>query len=150
MQIKRLCPAAACLLLAACAPQTAPAPAHTAQLPASGVTLTLAGCTVAAGETNYFEGDEQAAVPLFDCDAAALLTFTAADGAAPQVEWCFARPEEQGFAYSDAEIYEKVDYVPLPAESGAQYRADTLYSYAVTVTTEAGQDVFILDCRQDG
>ena len=45
---------------------------------------------------------------------------------------------------------EKIDYVLTAGEDGSlQYRLDTAYSFALTVTTAEGSDTLIIDCRRE-
>ena len=94
-------------------------------------------------------GDGQASLPLLRCDGVALLTITGAG--AEQVDLRFALPDTDGVRfYNDNLPSEKIDYVLTAGEDGSlQYRLDTAYSFALTVTTAEGSDTLIIDCRRE-
>ena len=136
--------AAAVLLLCACAPRVDPTPVWQTVLPGSGAGLTIANCAV---EETTTPGDGQASLPLLRCDGVALLTITGAK----QVDLRFALPDTDGVRfYNDNLPSEKIDYVLTAGEDGSlQYRLDTAYSFALTVTTAEGSDTLIIDCRRE-
>ena len=136
--------AAAVLLLCACAPRVDPTPVWQTILPGSGAGLTIANCAV---EETTTPGDGQASLPLLRCDGVALLTITGAE----QVDLRFALPDTDGVRfYNDNLPAEKIDYVLTAGEDGSlQYRLDTAYSFALTVTTAEGSDTLIIDCRRE-
>lgn len=136
--------AAAVLLLCACAPRVDPTPVWQTILPGSGAGLTIANCAV---EETTTPGDGQASLPLLRCDGVALLTITGAE----QVDLRFALPDTDGVRfYNDNLPSEKIDYVLTAGEDGSlQYRLDTAYSFALTVTTAEGSDTLIIDCRRE-
>ena len=63
----------------------------------------------------------------------------------------FALPDTDGVRfYNDNLPAEKIDYVLTAGEDGSlQYRLDTAYSFALTVTTAEGSDTLIIDCRRE-
>lgn len=136
--------AAAVLLLCACAPRVDPTPVWQTILPGSGAGLTIANCAV---EETTTPGDGQVSLPLLRCDGVALLTITGAE----QVDLRFALPDTDGVRfYNDNLPAEKIDYVLTAGEDGSlQYRLDTAYSFALTVTTAEGSDTLIIDCRRE-
>lgn len=136
--------AAAVLLLCACAPRVDPTPVWQTVLPGSGAGLTIANCAV---EETTTPGDGQVSLPLLRCDGVALLTITGAE----QVDLRFALPDTDGVRfYNDNLPSEKIDYVLTAGEDGSlQYRLDTAYSFALTVTTAEGSDTLIIDCRRE-
>ena len=136
--------AAAVLLLCACAPRVDPTPVWQTILPGAG--LTIANCAV---EETTTPGDGQASLPLLRCDGVALLTITGVG--AEQVDLRFALPDTDGVRfYNDNLPAEKIDYVLTAGEDGSlQYRLDTAYSFALTVTTAEGSDTLIIDCRRE-
>ena len=138
--------AAAVLLLCACAPRVDPPPVWQTVLPGSGAGLTIANCAVEEPTT---PGAGQASLPLLRCDGVALLTITGAG--AEQVDLRFALPDTDGVRfYNDNLPAEKIDYVLTAGEDGSlQYRLDTAYSFAFTVTTAEGSDTLIIDCRRE-
>lgn len=138
--------AAAVLLLCACAPRVDPTPVWQTILPGSGAGLTIANCAV---EETTTPGDGQASLPLLCCDGVALLTITGVG--AEQVDLRFALPDTDGVRfYNDNLPAEKIDYVLTAGEDGSlQYRLDTAYSFALTVTTAEGSDTLIIDCRRE-
>ena len=138
--------AAAVLLLCACAPRVDPTPVWQTVLPGSGAGLTIANCAVEETTTPV---DGQASLPLLRCDGVALLTITGAG--AEQVDLRFALPDTDGVRfYNDNLPAEKIDYVLTAGEDGSlQYRLDTAYSFALTVTTAEGSDTLIIDCRRE-
>ena len=138
--------AAAVLLLFACAPRVDTTPVWQTVLPGSGAGLTIANCAV---EETATPGDGQASLPLLRCDGVALLTITGAG--AEQVDLRFALPDTDGVRfYNDNLPAEKIDYVLTAGEDGSlQYRLDTAYSFALTVTTAEGSDTLIIDCRRE-
>ena len=138
--------AAAVLLLCACAPRVDPTPVWQTILPGSGAGLTIANCAV---EETTTPGDGQASLPLLRCDGVALLTITGVG--AEQVDLRFALPDTDGVRfYNDNLPSEKIDYVLTAGEDGSlQYRLDTAYSFALTVTTAEGSDTLIIDCRRE-
>ena len=138
--------AAAVLLLCACAPRVDPTPVWQTILPGSGAGLTIANCAV---EETTTPGDGQASLPLLRCDGVALLTITGVG--AEQVDLRCALPDTDGVRfYNDNLPAEKIDYVLTAGEDGSlQYRLDTAYSFALTVTTAEGSDTLIIDCRRE-
>lgn len=144
--LRALAAAAVLLLLCACAPRVDPTPVWQTVLPGSGAGLTIANCAV---EETTTPGDGQASLPLLRCDGVALLTITGAG--AEQVDLRFALPDNDGVRfYNDNLPAEKIDYVLTAGEDGSlQYRLDTAYSFALTVTTAEGSDTLIIDCRRE-
>ena len=138
--------AAAVLLLCACAPRVDPTPVWQTVLPGSGAGLTIANCAV---EETTTPGDGQASLPLLRCDGVALLTITGAG--AEQVDLRFALPDTDGVRfYNDNLPSEEIGDVLTAGEDGSlQYRLDTAYSFALTVTTAEGSDTLIIDCRRE-
>ncbi len=137
------------LLLCACVGGGGKAVVWQEVLPQSDVELSVSGCELEAGDTLYTPPDSDAPVSvlLLRADDIALLTL---DGDA-EMQIAFASPKEDGYGlYTKTTPIEKVDYVPLTGEEGQQqYRFDTAYCFVVTVTTEAGTDTLILDCRRE-
>lgn len=156
---KRLRPALAgllCLgmaLLAGCNTTAEDAaPVWEGTLPASGVRVTVSGCTL----------DGEGTLPLWDkeeqpiTDAAVYLTTSGGhpsvllDGVEQmELQLEFAAPFETGkILHPDAAPVGKLDYKVLTPPEGVGYELDTYYPFALIVATDAGTDYLVVEPAQ--
>lgn len=149
--IKRvLCVILTVVVLCACSPRAEDRETWQTTLPASGVTLDASGHGLETQQTRYYErrSSKPQNLCLIRADDVVLLTLDAD----AQVEFAFASPQGDSYrAYNETTPIEKVDYVPLQAEDDQKqvYRVDTAYSFLLTITSDAGTDVLLLDCRRE-
>lgn len=151
--MKRLLPLLCLLLLlTGCQPKTDTTPVWQAVLPATGVQAALANCTVEEGTAFYRaeDGTEQAAA-LLRAEGIPILTLCGGESGPLTVEVEFAKPLEEGVYGQDVStpMY-KLDYrLDVQDDGTLQYRFDTVYSFYVTVTTDAGSDALVLLCHRE-
>lgn len=144
------------LVLAACAPATKDeTPIYTETLPNTGVTLTLANCTLdSTDEVPYVPtretGEEWVYYPaLHTSQGQPLLTFTGATD--DQIDIVYVEDiGELYVAYDRMDLQILVDYLRTDLPDGVQYRMDTVYNYRFDVTTEQGTDTFFLIESREG
>ena len=134
---------AACLflLLTACGGSTSTTePVWQAELPNTGITVQVSGCTLEEKTASYWAnpgaaGEPQSIMELYATDSAPLLEIAAPKA---QVDIQFVQPVAGGMAAYDLALpVEQVDMVFLtqPEDNSTRVRFDTIYNFIVTVTS---------------
>lgn len=138
-------------LLSACKQQTPEATWQTT-LPNTGVTMTVAGGEVTQATTLLYPDDgtqNSWEEPLLSVPAVTTLTWEGVEAEDITVAFVYAW-DNCYRVYDTSSPIVKVDYRQEDSEPGTvRYRFDTSYCFIITVTTQQGQDEFILDCRRD-
>lgn len=149
---------AACLflLLTACGGSTSTTePVWQAELPNTGITVQVSGCTLEEKTASYWAnpgaaGEPQSIMELYATDSAPLLEIAAPKA---QVDIQFVQPVAGGMAAYDLALpVEQVDMVFLtqPEDNSTRVRFDTIYNFIVTVTSGDQIDQFLIICAQNG
>ena len=173
---------AACLflLLTACGGSTSTTePVWQAELPNTGITVQVSGCTLEEKTASYWAnpgaaGEPQSIMELYATDSAPLLEIAAPKA---QVDIQFVQPVAGGMALSGegldelVHLYEptgqvaggmaaydlalpveQVDMVFLtqPEDNSTRVRFDTIYNFIVTVTSGDQIDQFLIICARNG
>ena len=149
---------AACLflLLTACGGSTSMTePVWQAELPNTGITVQVSGCTLEEKTASYCAnpgaaGEPQSIMELYATDSAPLLEIAAPKA---QVDIQFVQPVAGGMAAYDLALpVEQVDMVFLtqPEDNSTRVRFDTIYNFIVTVTSGDQIDQFLIICARNG
>lgn len=149
---------AACLflLLTACGGRTSTTePVCQAELPNTGITVQVSGCTLEEKTASYWTnpgaaGESQSIMELYATDSAPLLEIAAPKA---QVDIQFVQPVAGGMAAYDLALpVEQVDMVFLtqPEDNSTRVRFDTIYNFIVTVTSGDQIDQFLIICARNG
>lgn len=149
---------AACLflLLTACGGSTSTTePVWQAELPNTGITVQVSGCTLEEKTASYWAnpgaaGEPQSIMELYATDSAPLLEIAAPKA---QVDIQFVQPVAGGMAAYDLALpVEQVDMVFLtqPEDNSTRVRFDTIYNFIVTVTSGDQIDQFLIICARNG
>ena len=148
---------AACLflLLTACGGSTSTTePVWQAELPNTGITVQVSGCTLEEKTASYWAnpgaaGEPQSIMELYATDSAPLLEIAAPKA---QVDIQFVQPVAGGMAAYDLALpVEQVDMVFLtqPEDNSTRVRFDTIYNFIVTVTSGDQIDQFLIICARN-
>lgn len=120
----------------------------------TGTQVRLSNCTVQTADVNYrfLSGQtytEQQVLCLYAQESAPVLWI---DAPKSQIEVTFADAAGDGFAlYEKALPVEQVDMIPTELPDGTtEYRFDTIYNFAITVTDGEKTDRLLLSCSRDG
>ena len=139
---------AACLflLLTACGGSTSTTePVWQAELPNTGITVQVSGCTLEEKTASYWAnpgaaGEPQSIMELYATDSAPLLEIAAPKA---QVDIQFVQPVAGGMALSGEGLTQ-------PEDNSTRVRFDTIYNFIVTVTSGDQIDQFLIICARNG
>lgn len=117
----------------------------------SGVTLRVSSRQVSESATTWFSRDTSVSRDAYLITSPDITTIAFDNACADEVTVEFVWSIDNGYMeYDLGEPIEKVDYTPVDAEDGVlTYRFDTAYLFCITVTTEQGTDLIILDCCRE-
>ena len=123
-------------------------PVWQAELPNTGITVQVSGCTLEEKTASYWAnpgaaGEPQSIMELYATDSAPLL----------EIDIQFVQPVAGGMAAYDLALpVEQVDMVFLtqPEDNSTRVRFDTIYNFIVTVTSGDQIDQFLIICARNG
>lgn len=128
-------------------------PKQTKEIPLtnSGITLTVSSQEVSQSAATWYSRDTSVSRDAYLITAPGITTIAFGDAAAEEVTVDFVWSIPGGYMeYDLGEPIEKVDYTPLDSDDGVlRYRFDTAYLFCITITTEQGTDLVILDCCRE-
>ncbi len=139
------------LLLCGCSGKSDLTPVWEKTFSSSGVTATLANCTVTETTTDFWPEDGGTAQTLPLITAADGIPYLCLSGVEEEdVTVRFAAPHETGYRLYDLmDPFPKTDYQIQELSDGIlQLRMDTVYNFWITVTTDQGSDSFVLICSR--
>lgn len=139
------------LLCCGCSGKPDLAPVWEKNFSSSGVTATLANCTVTETTTDFWPDEGGAAETLPLITAADGIPYLCLTGVEEEnVTIRFAAPHQTGYRLYDLmDPFPKTDYqVTTLLDGTLQLRMDTVYNFWITVTTDQGSDSFVLICTR--
>lgn len=136
-------------LLCACAPREA-APTLETTLQKADVPLAFSGCPVTEQSTFYSTAETAAPEETRLFAAAGVPSVTLAGVEEADIDVRFASPVEGGYRlFEPNTVMPKLDYRAAQQGDALTLQLRTVYNYAITVTTDAGSEVFLVTTQTE-